>query len=383
MIFGTTTHEIAHTLGLFHEQSRTDRDSYISLIQANVGKGWASQYAKEPASHQTSLNVPYDYGSVMHYSAYDPSTEVVIILAKKKPYQHSMGNNYGPIFNDLLLMNKYYKCSDHCTGGTCKNNGFSHPRDCSKCICPNGFGGDDCSERQPGENGAPPECGETVLAKADFQELSGSVDPGPGSGKFKITEKQAGCHFHIKAPPGLHVEVRVKSLSGACTPECYFGSTEIKYEDFTSGGVRMCCPSHINDVGAVVSNGELAIVSVYSQKGAQTFTLEYRATAAVSSGPGGKCEDSSDTCEKSKFICDHDTYRSIMANQCKRTCGYCTSPPNAEPPSSSSSGGGGTPATACKDDSRCKSWVKSGFCKQSFYTDAMKKQYCPKSCGLC
>lgn len=119
--------------------------------------------------------------------------------------------------------------------------------------------------------------------------------------------------------------------------------------------------------------------------------------AAVSSGPGGKCEDSAETCEKSKFICDHDTYRNIMASQCKKTCGYCTSPPTAEAPSSSSGGGGGSPAT-CKDDNRyanvmkfietmpcfsCKSWVKSGFCKQSFYSAEMKKQYCPKACGLC
>lgn len=41
----------------------------------------------------------------------DPSTQKVMFLAKDKRYQHTMGNNYGPVFSDLLLMNRYYKCT--------------------------------------------------------------------------------------------------------------------------------------------------------------------------------------------------------------------------------------------------------------------------------
>lgn len=93
-------------------------------------------------------------------------------------YLHTMGSTYGPVFTDLLLINRYYGCeckfkieivkivgrlSAKCpAGAVCKNEGFRHPRNCNKCICPNGFGGDDCSERQSGEGGAPANCGQTV-----------------------------------------------------------------------------------------------------------------------------------------------------------------------------------------------------------------------------
>ncbi|KAH7702500.1 CRE-NAS-23 protein, partial [Aphelenchoides avenae] len=84
-------------------------------------------------------------------------------MAKRKEYQHTMGNFYGPVFKDLLVLNRFYKCTERCfTGAQCKNAGFRNPRDCQKCICPNGFGGTDCSQRQAGENGAPADCGATV-----------------------------------------------------------------------------------------------------------------------------------------------------------------------------------------------------------------------------
>ncbi|KAH7702072.1 metalloprotease 1 precursor [Aphelenchoides avenae] len=285
--FGTVTHEIGHALGMFHHHSRSDRDSFISVLTQNLRPGWDRQFAKVDSSMSSNLNVHYDYGSVMHYTAYDPSTQKVMFLAKDKRYQHTMGNNYGPVFSDLLLMNRYYKCTDKCGSGKCKNGGFPHPRNCNSCICPNGFGGSDCSQRAAGEGGAPSSCGKTVQASAQPQTLSGSAQAGSGSGPQRISLRQAGCHYHIRAPAGQRVELKFQRVSGTCTQECALGGTEVKYDHFTRVGAHLCCPSHVSSLGTVTTAGNLAVISAYSQRGENAFTVQYRAVGGSgSSSPG-------------------------------------------------------------------------------------------------
>ena len=65
---GTILHEMGHVIGLWHEQSRSDRDSYITLNYNNVIKGSWSNYAIATDNQQT-LGL-YDYASVMQYPSY-------------------------------------------------------------------------------------------------------------------------------------------------------------------------------------------------------------------------------------------------------------------------------------------------------------------------
>ncbi|KAJ1364370.1 Astacin (Peptidase M12A) [Parelaphostrongylus tenuis] len=53
-------------------------------------------------------------------------------------------------FYEKLMINLHYGCLDRCkekSSAACQNGGFPHPRDCSKCICPSGYGGRLCNER--------------------------------------------------------------------------------------------------------------------------------------------------------------------------------------------------------------------------------------------
>ncbi|CAK5063722.1 unnamed protein product [Meloidogyne enterolobii] len=44
--FGIITHEVAHALGFFHEQSRWDRDQFVSVSLDNIRHGYEDQFDK-------------------------------------------------------------------------------------------------------------------------------------------------------------------------------------------------------------------------------------------------------------------------------------------------------------------------------------------------
>ncbi len=59
-------HELAHSLGVWHEQSRGDRDTYVEIVTSNIEPGFESQFAKHPNAR---LIGPYDFESIMHYDS--------------------------------------------------------------------------------------------------------------------------------------------------------------------------------------------------------------------------------------------------------------------------------------------------------------------------
>jgi len=61
-------HEIAHALGFFHETSRPDRDDFVEILLINAHLSEYDQFLKEQPEDIRYYSVPYDYGSLMHYS---------------------------------------------------------------------------------------------------------------------------------------------------------------------------------------------------------------------------------------------------------------------------------------------------------------------------
>lgn len=61
-------HEIGHALGLWHEQSRADRNNYIKVIWENILDEYRENFNQQ-LSDGKDLGA-YDYGSIMHYGMY-------------------------------------------------------------------------------------------------------------------------------------------------------------------------------------------------------------------------------------------------------------------------------------------------------------------------
>ncbi|EYC36909.1 hypothetical protein Y032_0844g2648 [Ancylostoma ceylanicum] len=196
---GTAAHELGHALGFFHTMSRHDRNDYITVATQNVKPDWLDQFTLETTSTNDNYGMPYDYGSIMHYGGTSAS-------ANKKPtmvpfdtnYQETLGSPFIS-FIDLSMLNHHYGCKSKCDpkkSAQCSVGGFPHPRDCSRCVCPGGYGGKRCTERPAG-------CGKILQASAEFETLKDVVGKGGD-----VVEDFEMCNYWIQVRDyDFHIQV--------------------------------------------------------------------------------------------------------------------------------------------------------------------------------
>ena len=87
------THEIGHALGLIHEQSRSDRDQYVTVNSQNLQPGTEGNFAIVPGSLNQGA---YDFDSDMHYFLTAFSANGQPTLSVNAPYSAQWnGGNVG------------------------------------------------------------------------------------------------------------------------------------------------------------------------------------------------------------------------------------------------------------------------------------------------
>ncbi|XP_063734558.1 meprin A subunit beta-like isoform X9 [Eleginops maclovinus] len=105
-------HEFLHALGFYHEQSRYDRDDYVTIVSENIQEGREHNFDKESNETTTTQGVPYDYWSVMHYGK-DAFTNGngSTIITKDPKFQDVIGQRLEVSPKDVLELNLLYKCN--------------------------------------------------------------------------------------------------------------------------------------------------------------------------------------------------------------------------------------------------------------------------------
>uniref|UniRef100_A0A3Q4HFI8 Metalloendopeptidase n=1 Tax=Neolamprologus brichardi TaxID=32507 RepID=A0A3Q4HFI8_NEOBR len=108
---GIVEHEFLHALGFYHEQSRYDRDDYVTINFENILEG-LHNFRIVGSDESTIHGVPYDYLSVMHYGNNDfTNGNGSTIITKDPKFQNLIGQRVEMSTSDVQELNLLYKCS--------------------------------------------------------------------------------------------------------------------------------------------------------------------------------------------------------------------------------------------------------------------------------
>ena len=211
---GTVMHEIGHALGYIHTQSRVDRNSFVNIVSANLQSEYAANFFLWSFGTIRFLNVdlPYEFASIMHYNplAFSKNNRPTITALDRR-FERTMGQRDQATFYDYKSINRLYctrpgtgtrvtasenygclfeDCPQMFTNNACQNEGYLDPRTCLRCICPDGFGGLLCDQRD-----ATSTCGDTITNPTPTSPVQFTIqNPLPTS----TTPTLQYCVYHIR-----------------------------------------------------------------------------------------------------------------------------------------------------------------------------------------
>uniref|UniRef100_A0A0N5BJD8 Zinc metalloproteinase n=1 Tax=Strongyloides papillosus TaxID=174720 RepID=A0A0N5BJD8_STREA len=260
--FGTVQHETMHALGSTHEQSRADRDQYLTILTENMLPSLLYNYEQLNISNALTYNTKYDYGSEMQYPGDSFSKNGKdTMMPKNGIFNKTLGIDNGLSFLDIKLVNLHY-CSKNFTKKIkCYNGGYEDPNDNTRCKCVEGYAGSKCITLPKPNNG----CNTTLYhVTQNLQTLS------LGGAK--------NCLYHLKAQHGKKINITVTNINITPSYRNYCikdNSLEVKFiGDKTPTGALLC--KEIKNL-QISSENDHAIVHYRSAYDMNKMEITFRA----------------------------------------------------------------------------------------------------------
>lgn len=109
---GTAMHEMMHAMGFWHEQSRPDRDDYVTINWDNIRDGKGGNFKKKTTTQVNSFNSPYDIGSLMQYGGKYFSKNRKPTIVEKATGKAVKAQRKGFAQSDIEQLRAMYNCDN-------------------------------------------------------------------------------------------------------------------------------------------------------------------------------------------------------------------------------------------------------------------------------
>jgi hypothetical protein len=107
---GSCIHEWLHALGCWHEQSREDRDAFVTINTDNIVDGKEDNFDQHISDGDDAG--PYDYGSIMHYGTHAFSKNGLPTITPKQSGV-TIGQRNGLSDGDIAALHGIYRGLHH------------------------------------------------------------------------------------------------------------------------------------------------------------------------------------------------------------------------------------------------------------------------------